>query len=105
MNKYEKLTQGWSMEMIEARMSKVDGLIDSYTEEYHELNKIKENMENADILMSDVFAYDDNQVEIELTLDETEEAWGLTEGSAPFDDNLDDTSTLYLCTLGMPEER
>ena len=72
MNKYQKLTQGWNMEMIEARMSKVDGLIDSYTEEYHELNKIKENMENADILESDVFAFDDDQVEIELTLDETE---------------------------------
>ena len=65
MNKYQKLTQGWNMEMIEARMSKVDGLIDSYTEEYHELNKIKENMENADILESDVFAFDDDQVEIE----------------------------------------
>ena len=84
--------------MIEARMAKVDRLIDSYTEEYHELNKIKENMENADILEADVFDFDDDQIEIELTLDETEQAWGLTEGSAPFNDDLD----FY---LGMPAEQ
>lgn len=91
-----KLTEGWDMDMIRNRMKKIDRMIDSYNQEYLFLNSKLEHMEDEDFLDA---TYGNHDV-VELTLDETEKSWRLTEGSAPFDDRLDDTSLEYLCQLG-----
>ena len=92
---WQKLTAGWTQDMVEQRMRKIDRLIDAYNKEYLFLNKKLECMENDDLIDAAVdriiLEVDYQILEEECSLEETEEEWELAEGSAPFDDELKET--------------
>ena len=86
---WQKLTAGWTMEMVEDRMKKIDRLIDGYNREYLFLNNKLQCMENEDL---------DNEVDVILTsidYEIMEEECGLSEGTAPFDDEIAPRPTDY----------
>ena len=95
---FDKIVDGWDEDMVTRRMEKVDRSIESYTAEWHALNR---RLEEIDLENLAYYSVGDTALEVDALLEDID--YELLEEEGAIDrSGMDDTSPEYHALLGLP---